>query len=138
MSEDDVKLYRGLREVYIDRTNSSFINGKEGKLYYRGYNIDDLAVNCSFEEVIYLIMKGALPTLKELDQFTSELRSNMTIPEPVLDIIKTIKNAHPMDVLRTAISALSAFDDDVNDNNNYHNNNNDHLTLSRQDFRFQT
>ena len=61
-------------------------------------------------------MKGALPTLKELDQFTSELRSNMTIPEPVLDIIKTIKNAHPMDVLRTAISALSAFDDDVNDN----------------------
>ena len=116
MSEDDVKLYRGLREVYIDRTNSSFINGKEGKLYYRGYNIDDLAVNCSFEEVIYLIMKGALPTLKQLDQFVSELRSNMTIPEPVLDIIKTIKNAHPMDVLRTAISALSAFDDDVNDN----------------------
>ena len=117
MSEDDdVKLYRGLREVYIDRTTSSFINGKEGKLYYRGYNIDDLAVNCAFEEVIYLIMKGELPTQNELDIFTTELRSNMDIPEPIVDIIKTIKDAHPMDVLRTAISALSAFDDDVDDN----------------------
>ena len=57
MSKDGIKLHRGLREVYIDRTNSSFIDGKAGKLYYRGYNIDDLAQNCSFEEVIYLVMK---------------------------------------------------------------------------------
>ena len=116
MTDDGAKLHRGLREVYIDRTNSSFIDGKAGKLYYRGYNIDDLAGNCSFEEVIYLIMKGELPTSQELSEFCSELSSNMSIPDPIIDIIKTIKNAHPMDVLRTAISALSAFDEDVNDN----------------------
>lgn len=116
MTDDDAKLHRGLREVYIDRTHSSFIDGKAGKLYYRGYNIDDLAGNCSFEEVIYLIMKGELPTSQELSQFCSELSSNMSIPDPIIDIIKSIKNAHPMDVLRTAISALSAFDEDVDDN----------------------
>ena len=116
MTDDDVKLHRGLREVYIDRTNSSFIDGKAGKLYYRGYNIDDLAVNCSFEEVIYLIMKGELPTSQELTQFCSDLSSNMSIPDPIIDIIEIVKDAHPMDVLRTAISALSAFDEDVDDN----------------------
>ena len=61
MAEDGIKLHRGLREVYIDRTKSSFIDGKAGKLYYRGYNIDDLARNCSFEEVIFLVMMGNLP-----------------------------------------------------------------------------
>mgnify|MGYP006153840037 CR=1 FL=1 len=116
MSDDEIKLHRGLREVYIDRTTSSFIDGKEGKLYYRGYNIDDLAVNCGFEEVIYLIMNGELPTVQELEQFNSELHSSMFIPDPVIDIIRSIKHAHPMDVLRTAISALSAFDEDVDDN----------------------
>ena len=69
MAEDGIKLHRGLREVYIDRTNSSFIDGKAGKLYYRGYNIDDLAQNCSFEEVIYLVMIGNLPTVDELSDF---------------------------------------------------------------------
>ena len=72
MTEENVELHRGLREVYIDRTTSSFIDGKIGKLYYRGYNIDDLAPNCSFEEVIYLVMLGELPTETQLENFTSE------------------------------------------------------------------
>lgn len=116
MTEENVELHRGLREVYIDRTTSSYIDGKEGKLYYRGYNIDDLATNCSFEEIIYLVMMGDLPTESELTNFTTELRSNMTIPDPIVDVIRATKNAHPMDVLRTAVSALAAFDDEVDDN----------------------
>jgi citrate synthase len=116
MTEKNVELHRGLREVYIDRTTSSFIDGKVGKLYYRGYNIDDLATNCSFEEVIYLVMLGELPTETQLKNFTSEIRSNMVLPDPIQDIIRATKDAHPMDVLRTAISALAAFDPEVDDN----------------------
>jgi citrate synthase len=116
MTEEGVTLYRGLREVYIDRTKSSFIDGKKGKLYYRGYTIDDLAVNCGFEEVIYLVMIGELPSQSQLDEFTSTIRSNMELPAQIIDLIGIIKDAHPMDVLRTVISAMAAFDPDVNDN----------------------
>ena len=116
MTQEKAELHRGLREVYIDRTTSSFIDGKIGKLYYRGYKIDDLASNCTFEEVIYLVMIGELPTEKQLADFTAELKSYMEIPDPILDIIKATKDAHPMDVLRTAISAMAAFDPEVDDN----------------------
>ena len=116
MAEESVELHRGLREVYIDRTTSSYVDGKLGRLYYRGYNIDDLANNCSFEEVIYLVMMGELPTETQLEQFTSEIKANMKIPEAIVDIIRTTKDAHPMDVLRTAISALATFDSEVDDN----------------------
>ena len=116
MTEGNVELHRGLREVYIDRTTSSFIDGKVGKLYYRGYNIDDLATNCSFEEIIYLVLLGELPPETQLKNFTSELRSNMVMPDPIQDIIRATKDAHPMDVLRTSISALAAFDPEVDDN----------------------
>ena len=116
MVENRIKLHRGLREVYIDRTRSSYIDGKAGRLYYRGYNIDDLAQNCTFEEVIYLVMKGELPTEKELSDFKKELVANMELSEATVEIIRITKSAHPMDVLRTTISALAAFDDEVNDN----------------------
>jgi len=116
MTQGKTELHRGLREVYIDRTTSSFIDGKIGKLYYRGYNIDDLAPNCSFEEVIYLVMIGELPNERQLSDFTAELRSNMEIPDQIVDIIKATKEAHPMDVLRTAISAMATFDPEINDN----------------------
>ena len=116
MVENRIKLHRGLREVYIDRTRSSYIDGKAGRLYYRGYNIDDLAQNCTFEEVIYLVMKGELPTEKELSDFKKELVANMNLSEATVEIIRITKSAHPMDVLRTTISALAAFDDEVNDN----------------------
>jgi len=116
MTEENATLYRGLREVYIDRTTSSYIDGKAGKLYYRGFSIDDLAENCTFEEIIYLVMIGELPTTGELSEFVSDLKSSMELPEPIIDIIRIIKDAHPMDVLRTSISALATFDPEVNDN----------------------
>jgi len=116
MTEENATLYRGLREVYIDRTTSSYIDGKAGKLYYRGFSIDDLAENCSFEETIYLVMIGELPTRGELSEFVSDLKASMELPEPIIDIIRITKDAHPMDVLRTAISALATFDPEVDDN----------------------
>lgn len=116
MTEQKVQLHRGLREVYIDRTKSSFIDGNIGKLLYRGYNIDDLAVHSNFEETAYLVMYGELPTQAQLDDFDAQLKAAREIPDEIFDIIKLTRNSHPMDVLRTAISALAAFDPDTEDN----------------------
>ena len=112
----DVELRRGLRDVYIDNTWSSFIDGDIGKLLYRGYSIHDLAEKSTFEETVYLLLYGKLPTHKELDDFDAVLRANRTIPDEVVKVVELVKNSHPMDVLRTGMSALSAFDPEVGDN----------------------
>ena len=112
----EVELKRGLRDVYIDKTESSLVDGNIGKLLYRGYSIHDLAENSTFEETVYLLLHGKLPTQSELDEFDAQLRSNRAIPSQVTQLIEIIKEAHPMDVLRTAISALAAFDPEVADN----------------------
>ena len=116
MATRPVELKRGLKDVYLDRTQASFIDGAEGKLLYRGYNIHDLAEKSTFEEVAYLLLYGSLPTGDQLDDIDAELKSNRTIPEEVYSVIGLTKDGHPMDVLRTAVSALSSFDPDVEDN----------------------
>ena len=112
----EIELRRGLRDVYIDKTQSSFIDGEIGKLLYRGYSIHDLAEKSTFEETVYLLLFGKLPSQKELDDFDAQLRANRTIPDEVVRVIDLVKASHPMDVLRTAISALAAFDPEVSDN----------------------
>ncbi len=108
-------LNRGLRNVVLDRTESSFIDGEAGVLLYRGYNIHDLAEHSTFEEVCYLLLYGSLPTRAELDGLKKRLAANRALPAQVLEVIRLVKDAHPMDVLRTAISALSAFDAETED-----------------------
>ena len=115
MSDEDIKIHRGLNNVYFDRTKTTYINGKEGVLEYRGYNIHDLSEKSSFEEVSYLLLYGKLPTKNELDSFNKSLKESREIPSKVIDIIRSIKESHPMDVLRTAVSALSAFDEEASD-----------------------
>jgi citrate synthase len=109
-------LYRGLKDVYLDTTQSSYIDGEQGILLYRGYNIHDLAAKSNFEEVSYLLIHGDLPTEEELGAFKRRLIASRAAPKEVHDIIKAVQKAHPMDVLRTAVSALSAFDPDTEDN----------------------
>ncbi len=111
-----VEIRRGLMGVYFDRSDSCFIDGTIGKLLYRGYDIHELAEESTFEEVVYLLLNGKLPARRELDAFDKQLRSDRDIPDDVLDIINKVKNGHPMDVLRTAVSALSAYDPEVKDN----------------------
>lgn len=111
-----VELHRGLSGVYLDRTESCFIDGTEGKLLYRGYDIHDLAEKSTFEEVIYLLLFGKLPNRKELDGLNAQLRASRSLPAEIYDIITMVQRAHPMDVLRTAVSALAAFDPEVKDN----------------------
>ncbi len=115
MSQDTVKIHRGLVGVYFDRTKTTYINGKEGILEYCGYNIHDLAENSTFEETAYLLLNGKLPNQSELDQFNTDLINSRSIPPKIIDIIRSIKDAHPMDVLRTSVSALSTFDEDAAD-----------------------
>ena len=116
MSEQEkVDIRRGLRDVYIDRTLSSFIDGKKGQLLYRGFNIDDLAQNSCFEETAYLLLYGDLPSAKQLSDFDHLLKSSRTIPTEILEVLNIVKASHPMDALRTGISASSALENDVED-----------------------
>ena len=110
------EIIKGLKDVYFDTTESSFIDGEVGKLLYRGYNIHDLAEKSTFEEVVYLLLYGKLPNTKELADFDAELRANRIIPDGIIQVLDVVKASHPMDALRTGISALSAFDPEVNDN----------------------
>lgn len=110
-----IEIHRGLRGVYFERSSSTFIDGKAGELRYRGYSIHDLAQKSTFEETAYLLLYGELPTAAELDRFVAELKAQRKLPEPVLALIDTLKQAHPMDVLRTAVSALAAFDPERDD-----------------------
>jgi citrate synthase len=111
-----IKIQRGLRGVYFDRSPCTFIDGKAGDLRYRGYSIHDLAEQSTFEETARLLLYGELPTKAELTAFSGELKAARQLPGAIYDIIRTVKSGHPMDVLRTAASALAAFDPDVADN----------------------
>ena len=112
----DIVLKKGLKDVYFDTTETSYIDGSVGKLLYRGYSIHDLAEQSTFEETMYLLLHGTLPTKKELETIKGELSDSLSLPESVQEIIGHVKNSHPMDVLRTAVSSLSATDPDVSDN----------------------
>jgi citrate synthase len=113
---EKIDIHRGLKGVYFDRSAVCFIDGRAGELRYRGYSIHDLAVKSTFEETCYLLMHGELPTRAQLEEFDTGMKAARTLPAPVLDVIKAVRTAHPMDVLRTAVSALAAFDPDVADN----------------------
>jgi citrate synthase len=115
-TNEPIKIHRGLKGVYFDRSPCSFIDGRIGELRYRGYSIHDLAEHSSFEETAWLLLHGELPTKTQLAEFDAALKSARELPPPILDIIHTMKAAHPMDLLRTATSALAAFDAETADN----------------------
>ena len=107
MSEN-VKINRGLKGIYFERSAVSHIDGSAGTLSYRGYSIDALATQSTFEEVSYLLIYGDLPTQVELADFDAKLKDARELPASVYDVIRATKDGHPMDVLRTATSALAA------------------------------
>ncbi|MEM9549848.1 MAG: citrate/2-methylcitrate synthase [Pseudomonadota bacterium] len=107
---DDVKINRGLKGVYFERSAVSDIDGSKGELSYRGYSIHDLATHATFEEVCYLLIHGDLPTAAELTTFDAALKAARTLPPEVYAIIAACQDGHPMDVLRTSVSALAALE----------------------------
>jgi citrate synthase len=107
---DQVKINRGLKGVYFERSGVSHIDGAKGELSYRGYSIHDLATHSTFEEVAYLLIHGELPNQQELNAFEDNLKAARELPIAVYDVIRAAKDGHPMDVLRTAVSALAALE----------------------------
>ncbi|MBI2184169.1 MAG: citrate synthase [Thaumarchaeota archaeon] len=107
---------KGLDNIYVKESKICFIDGENSKLYYRGYSIEELAENSNFEEVAYLLIHGQLPTKDQLDTFNSFLAKNRGIDE-IMSLMRLIpKTSHPMDMIRTTISALGMHDPDASDN----------------------
>ena len=103
----------GLRGVVAAQSAIGDVNGEEGKLIYQGYDIHDLAENSTFEEVVFLLWNGRLPSQSELDDLTAQLRANYKVPAEIIAGMKYMpKDADPMDVLRTCVSALDFYDKD--------------------------
>ena len=104
----------GLEGVIAGETAISTV---EGGLSYRGYFVGDLAERCSFDEVAYLLLYGELPTAAQLKAFTERVAAARRVPPPIKDLLAALpKWTTPLDALRTAVSALAHFDQDVSDN----------------------
>jgi citrate synthase len=102
---------RGLEGIVAANSGICYIDGDAGVLAYRGIDIHELAPKSSFEEVTYLLWHGVLPTREELKEFSASLAEARSLPAEIVDLLKALpKTATPMEVLRTAVSALSMYD----------------------------
>lgn len=107
MSEFKPKKSVALSGVTAGDTALSTVGRSGNDLHYRGYDIHDLAKNCEFEEVAYLILYGELPSQTQLSEYKSRLAKLRDLPSPVKTILENLpKSTHPMDVIRTGVSAL--------------------------------
>lgn len=104
----------GLRNIEVADTKICSIDGINGKLIYRGYDILDLVNHSNFEETAYLLLFGDLPNHKQLENFSKNLQESRILPETVLQNLKNKpKNALPMDVLQSCVSELAAYDNNI-------------------------
>ena len=105
----------GLAGIVAGETAICWVDPNAG-LAYRGYDIHEMAEQANFEEVAYLLLKGELPNAEELMVFGRQIAADRELPKPVLEMLRLLpKTMHPMDVLRTGVSMLAAFDPDLND-----------------------
>jgi len=106
----------GLAGVIAGETAICWVDPNAG-LMYRGYDIHEMAQRASFEEVAFLLLNGELPDVKQLAQFAGQIAAERELPEPVIEMLRLMpRTTHPMDMLRTGVSMLSAFDSEVSDN----------------------
>ncbi|HEY2644446.1 MAG TPA: bifunctional 2-methylcitrate synthase/citrate synthase [Galbitalea sp.] len=113
---EDKEIYKGLAGVPVDYTAVSKVNPESNSLLYRGYPVQELAAKKSFEEVAYLLWNGELPTNEQLAEFTAMERSQRSLEPVIKRVIDELPlTAHPMDVVRTAVSVIGAIDPDVAD-----------------------
>ncbi len=104
---------KGLEGIIAAKTSISYIDGQNGRLFYQGIEINQLAEHSTFEETVYLLWHGQLPTQAELEEFDRQLKSRRSVPDELVELLRLLpKDATPIEVLRTATSAMSAFADD--------------------------
>ena len=112
---DEIK--KGLLGIVVDETTVSQVMPDINSLTYRGYAVQDLCEKCTFEEVAYLVLNGELPNKIQLKKFIKEEKLDRTLSKQILsDIQKMPKKAHPMDVVRTAVSLMALEDKETKDN----------------------
>lgn len=108
----------GMRKVVALSSDISRIDGEKGELEYKGYPIQDLAENSSYEETAFLLLKGYLPSQEELEEFTRDLIERRRIPPEVIGLLTSLPDiTHPMVVLRTAISYCGSLDQKLHEIN---------------------
>jgi citrate synthase len=108
---------KGLDGIVAAQTRLSDVRGEAGELVYSGYDINELAGKISYEEVVHLLHWNRLPNKKELAELKAVLTSDRELPQGVIDILRIVpRDTPPMDVIRTAISALGCFDPQRDDN----------------------
>ncbi|PYL24991.1 MAG: citrate synthase, partial [Verrucomicrobia bacterium] len=106
----------GLAGVIAGETAICWVDPNAG-LMYRGYDIHEMAQRASYEEVAYLLLNGELPNVKQLAEFRQQIAAQRSLPSPVVKMLRLLpRSTHPMDMLRTGVSMLSAFDDELSDN----------------------
>jgi 2-methylcitrate synthase/citrate synthase II len=106
----------GLAGVIAGETQICWVDPNAG-LMYRGYDIHEMGDKATFEEVAYLLLNGELPNAKQFADFKQQIAAQRELPEPVVKLLRLLpRETHPMDMLRTGVSMLSAFDKDISDN----------------------
>lgn len=116
MTASQPKIIKGLEGVLADYTAISTVGKHEAGLTYRGYAIEDLAEHCEFEEVAHLLLRMALPTAAEIGPYKKELAANRSLPASLKTVLEQLpKDAHPMDVLRSACSTMGCLEPEVGD-----------------------
>src|SRR3989475_11663952 len=117
MTKEDSALIRGLEGVVAAETRLCDLDGKNGRLAYVGYDIDELARKATFEEVTYLLLYGELPKAAQLDGFTVALTAAREIPRELVQAFRLMpKTTDPMRVLQAAVAMLGMSDPDTTDN----------------------
>ena len=115
-AESSSDIRKGLAGVVVDTTSISKVNPKSNSLLYRGYPVQELAAHCTFEEVAFLLWNGELPSPTQLADFENQERGLRHLDERVKRVIDELPlTAHPMDVVRTAVSVMGASDPDAAD-----------------------
>lgn len=113
-TENQPNVTKGLKGILAADSTICLVNGAEGRLLYRGYTIEDLASESTFEQVAFLLLKGELPTEAELKPFENQLREDLRMPQPVADFLLSVpKDSNPMAVLRSAISIAGIYDEEA-------------------------
>jgi citrate synthase len=107
---EEARVQRGLKGVHFARSGISDIDGRAGELRYRGYSIHDLAEHATFEEICHLMLAGDLPTAAQLAQVKAGLAENRALRSQMRSLLESLRDAHPMTMLRTAVSAFGAYD----------------------------
>src|SRR5215212_4929550 len=106
----EIELRPGLADVPVAESAISFIDGKRARLEYRGVAVETLARESTFEETAWLLLKGDLPSQRELAEFNRELRTHRRLKYKLIDLLKCLpESGHPMGALQAGVAALGMF-----------------------------